>query len=222
MGIVILCIVCAACAYLLGGVNPAIILSKAVYHEDIRDKGSGNPGFTNFKRVYGGRVAWLVFALDIGKGVVLCLVFCPLFRAALGGALGDAGAWQAGAAYTGLFAMLGHCFPLWYGFKGGKGFLVGAATIWFIDWRAGLIALAVMMIVLAATRYMSLSVMLAALTCPVTLLATGADPRAVVFCTLGVILMIARHHANIGRLAHGTESKFSLSDKRKAAENTVS
>ena len=79
------------CAYLLGGVNPAIVLSKLLYHQDIRTQGSKNPGFTNFKRVYGNRYAWFVLALDLSKTAILCCIFCPLFQD-----LGES--WSLGAA----------------------------------------------------------------------------------------------------------------------------
>ena len=95
----------ALVSYLVAGINPAILLSKMIYHQDIRTLGSKNPGFTNFKRVFGNRYAWYVFALDILKNLVLCLIFCPLFQNIMqDGALG--------AAYVGLCAMLGHAFPV--------------------------------------------------------------------------------------------------------------
>lgn len=202
-------IICAVSSYLLGGVNPAIILSKFIYHKDIRTLGSKNPGFTNFKRVFGSRHAWTVFFLDIFKGVLLCLIFGPLFSKYVG-------SYQLGAAFAGLFGMLGHSFPVWYHFSGGKGFLVGASTIFFIDWRAGLVALAVMMILLFTARYMSLSVITAAITCPITLLLVGTDKPAVFWiCLTSVCLLIARHSGNIKRLINGTESRFHLFDKVK-------
>ena len=105
MNEVLLYIVAAVTAFLFSGVNPSIILSKLIYHEDIREKGSGNPGFTNFKRVYGNRYAWFVFALDILKCVIFCAVFGALFDKYYG-------TYQLGVAFTGFFAMLGHCFPV--------------------------------------------------------------------------------------------------------------
>ena len=108
----------AICAYLIAGWNPAITLSRAVYKKDIREYGSGNAGFTNFKRNFGMRLAWVVLVLDLCKAAVVVSVFASLFERTLG-------LWQLGAAYTGFIAVLGHAFPIWYGFKGGKGFLVG-------------------------------------------------------------------------------------------------
>ena len=147
---VLLFLLAGGSAYLISGLNPAIILSKLIYHDDIRLKGSKNPGFTNFKRVYGNRCAWYVFVLDILKSVLPCIIFAWLFEHSYGH-------WQLGAAYTGLFSMIGHIFPVWYGFKGGKGFLVEVGAVYVIDWRAGLIATAVFLILLFTLKYMSLS-----------------------------------------------------------------
>ncbi len=202
-------IIAAVCAYLLSGVNPAIVLSKLIYHQDIRGLGSKNPGFTNFKRVFGSKYAWFVFVLDILKSVVLCIVFGFLFQAV-------GLSYQFGVAYTGFFAMIGHAYPVWYRFQGGKAFLVAAAAIFFIDWRVALIATAIMLILLFTVKYMSLSVMIAALSCPITLSLFGADHWSViVIVTMSTLLLIYRHKENIKRLREGNESKFSLSDKKK-------
>lgn len=210
MEIVIL-ILSAVCAYLLSGVNPAIVLSKLIYHQDIRELGSKNPGFTNFKRVFGSKYAWFVFVLDILKSVVLCLLFGFLFSKV-------GMSYQFGVAYTGFFAMLGHAYPIWYRFVGGKAFLVAAAAIFFIDWRVGLIAMGIMLILLFTVKYMSLSVIVAAISCPLSLLLFGADHWSViVIVSVSVLLLIFRHKENIKRLISGTESKFSLSDKKKQA-----
>lgn len=210
MNKVLLFAVCAAVSYLIGGINPAIIFSKLIYRKDIRTLGSHNPGFTNFKRVFGSRYAWFVFSLDIFKGILLCLIFCPLFKE-------YAGSYQLGAAYAGFFGMIGHCFPVWYRFKGGKGFLVGTSVIWFIDWRAGLVALCIMLILLLTVKYMSLSVIVAGISCPVSLIILGADSTAVVLLIVAAVaLIIGRHSGNIKRLINGTESKFTLLDKKQA------
>ncbi|MBQ3418049.1 MAG: glycerol-3-phosphate acyltransferase [Ruminococcus sp.] len=204
--------IAAVCAYLLSGVNPAIVLSKLIYHQDIRELGSKNPGFTNFKRVFGSKYAWFVFVLDILKSVVLCLVFGYLFDL-----LGLS--YQLGVAFTGLFAMLGHAYPVWYHLDGGKAFLVAAAAIFFIDWRVGLIAMGIMMILLFTVKYMSLSVIVAALSCPITLALFGADSIWVIaIVSISTLFLIYRHKENIKRLFKGTESKFSLLDKKKEAE----
>ena len=211
----ILCISAAAAAYLLGGLNPAIIISKALYRQDIRKLGSGNPGFTNFKRVYGLNPASVsVMLLDILKTAVPAFTASVIFGSLYGMP-------QFGAAFTGLFGMLGHCFPVWYGFKGGKAFMAGFATIWFVDWRMALIAMAVFFAVLFTLRYMSVASCVASATCPVALLiimlVTGSfDAKVWILCLLSAALVIVRHKSNFEKLKNHTESKFYLKSKKQS------
>lgn len=199
-------IISAVFAYFVSGLNPAIIMSKAIYKKDIRTCGSGNPGFTNFKRVFGNKYAWFVFVLDILKGAVISVVAGLLFRAYVG-------SWALGVAYAGLFAMLGHAFPIYYVFKGGKGFLVCLSTVWFIDWRAGVIATAVLVIMLPLTKYMSLSTMSALVAGAVAVAAFGGGLAVSIMYAVCVLFVIVRHKQNIVRLVQGTESKFSFGKK---------
>lgn len=199
-------IISAVFAYFVSGLNPAIIMSKAIYKKDIRTCGSGNPGFTNFKRVFGNKYAWFVFVLDILKGAVISVVAGLLFLAYVG-------SWALGVAYAGLFAMLGHAFPIYYGFKGGKGFLVCLSTVWFIDWRAGAIATAVLVIMLPLTKYMSLSTMSALVAGAVAVAAFGGGLAVSIMYAVCVLFVIVRHKQNIVRLFQGTESKFSFGKK---------
>ena len=203
MTILILCIA-AVCAYLVSGLNPAIILSKSIYHKDIRECGSGNPGFTNFKRTFGNKWAWWVFVLDLGKAAAVVALFAFLYSR-------FGGDYQFGAAFTGLFAMAGHAFPVWYGFKGGKGFLVYMSIIWFVSWRAGLVAAAVLVVLLLTAKFMSLASM-CAVTSTILWLAVfrEAGPVTIILCAVQVLFIIYRHKENIVRLAKGTESKFHL------------
>ncbi len=207
---VLIFILAAVISYLVAGINPAIAMSKLIYHEDIREKGSGNAGFTNFRRVYGNKWAWWVLTFDLFKGAVLAVIFGFAFRSVFGD-------FDLGAAYAGTFALLGHAFPVWYGFKGGKGFLTYLAVIFVIDWRAGLISVAVMMILLFTSHYMSLSTVIALLTAPITLWISGARLSVILMC-LGCVLYIAvRHKENFERLIHGTENKFYLKKKNQEA-----
>ena len=148
---IIILSVAAAVSYLLGGVNGAILASKLLHHEDIRDFGSKNPGFTNYKRVYGnGFVTWMVLIFDIVKTAVpVCLTAVIMWMCY--------DEWQFGAQFAGLCAMLGHCFPVWYRFKGGKAFMAGFATIWFVDWRMTLMAMALFLVLLFTIKYMSVA-----------------------------------------------------------------
>ena len=201
-------LVIAVVSYVLGGVNGAIIMSKLVYHEDIRESGSNNPGFTNFKRVDGlNAAAWSVLLIDILKTAL------PVFLSAVYMSF-EYDMWQFGAQFSGLFCMFGHCFPVWYGFKGGKAFIAGFATIWFVDWRMTLIAMAIFFLLLFTLKYMSVASCTAAFSCPISLFYLGYSNAWVeVLAVAAATLVIVRHYPNFVKLIHGTESKFSLSSK---------
>ena len=209
---VLIYVLTAVVSYLVAAVNPAIVLSHLVYHRDIRKEGSGNPGFTNFHRVFGGKLSWLVFVLDIGKCVAVSLVAGLVFSPAYFSTR------AFGAAYAGVFALLGHTYPVFYRFKGGKGFLVTFALLWVLDWRAGLVATAVMLLVLPLSGYMSLSSILT-LIGGATTLVIAKTPAPALFLTFGaVLLVIWRHRSNVARLVAGTEKKFSFRKKKTPPE----
>ena len=201
-------LVIALLSYVAGGINGAIIMSKLIYHEDIRKSGSNNPGFTNFKRVYGlNAAAWAVLLIDILKTAL------PVFISAVYMSF-EFDMWQFGAQFSGIFCMLGHCFPVWYGFKGGKAFIAGFATIWFVDWRMTLIAMAIFFLLLFTLKYMSVASCTAAFSCPISLFYLGYSNAWVEFLAVAAAaLVIVRHYPNFVKLVHGTESKFSLSSK---------
>lgn len=204
---VLLYILAAVCGYLIAGLNPAIAMSKAIYHQDIRECGSGNPGFTNFKRTFGNKWAWWVLVLDLSKAAVAVGLFAWL--------LSRQGVdFQFGAAYTGIFCMLGHAFPLQYKFKGGKGFLVCLSTMYMIDWRVGLIATGIMIVLLLITKYMSLSTTLAMLLCPILLIPFGASVYVILMALACAVFMAVRHKENFKRLIQGKEAKFVLKSKK--------
>ncbi len=203
---IILFIAAALSAYLVAGWNPAITFSLCIYKKDIRTCGSGNPGFTNFKRSFGNKWAWWVLALDLSKAAVVVAAFAVLFDVYFD-------TFQFGAAYTMLFAMLGHAFPVWYRFKGGKGFLVCLSGIFVVDWRVGLIATAVMIILLLTTKFMSLSTVTAMLISPILMPFFKTDIIANIIVAACVIFMAVRHKENFKRLLAGTESKFHLKSK---------
>lgn len=209
---ILLFIMAAICGYLVAGFNPAITISKAVYRKDIRECGSGNPGFTNFKRTFGGKWAWVVLVLDLSKAAVVEVIFALLFSRFYD-------SYQLGAAYTGAFAMLGHAYPLFYRFKGGKGFLVCLSMMWVIDWKVGMISTALMIILLLTTKYMSLSTVVAMLFCPI-LMILFKEPAVVIIIAAAMALFMAyRHKANFVRLKNGTESKFHIKDKKEKKES---
>ncbi len=211
-------LVVAVISYIIGSINPAIIMSHILYKEDIRQKGSGNPGFTNFKRVYGNKfTTWLVLILDWMKTLIPVMVTGIIFNI-------NFNLYQFGCQYAGLFVMLGHCFPIFYNFKGGKAFIAGAATLFFVDYRVGLIMICIFMLILFTIRYMSLASTICALLSPI-LIALFNIPNFINTDTLLVTvlttllslmastLIILRHIPNFIKLARGEESKFYLKKK---------
>ena len=197
----------ALAAYFISGLNPAIILSKAIYHEDIRKSGSGNPGFTNFARVFGHKYAWLVFVLDIGKGALISVAAGTLFSHYCGSR-------ALGVAYAGTFALLGHASPVMYRFRGGKGFLVCLSTLCFIHPGAGAIGTAVLVVALLTTKYMSLSTLGALIVGAIFVVVFGGTTAVCLMYAGCVLFVIVRHRGNIARLMRGDEPKFSFGHKK--------
>ena len=195
-------------AYLIGSLNFALIVSRLVFKTDIRSQGSGNAGSTNSFRVMGKKWGVAVALGDIAKGTAAVV---------LGGLAAHLLGLEAnlGRMVAGLAAIAGHCFPLYFGFRGGKGVLTTAVVMLFIDWKMGLLALGVFAVIVALTRYVSLGSMLAASSLPVT--ACLLPDRSLGFRVLSfgiAAALILLHRKNIVRLARGQEGK--IGQKRKA------
>lgn len=193
-------ILCLVLGYLFGSLNFAIIYSK-LRADDIRNHGSGNAGATNVLRTYGKGAAALVFTLDILKGVIAVIV-ARLFY--------DKMIFDCSAA---LGAVLGHNFPVYYGFKGGKGVSTSLAVLLILHYPTALIALATFIVVVLLTKYVSLSSILAAVMAIISAFVFFRLDVFSIFCTIIGILCIVRHRSNIKRLINGTENK--LGQKRK-------
>lgn len=186
--------------YLLGGINGAILLSMLVEKDDVRRHGSGNAGFTNFFRNYGKRTSLLVILIDAAKAAASCF---------LGGwLLGKYGLRTEGMLLGGLAATLGHDFPAFLGFRGGKGIVCGFAAALVTDWRVGLILLAVFALVYFLTHYVSLASVLCALGFFVSFwLFYPGRPFVLILSGCLSALAIFLHRENIGRLVRGQERK---------------
>lgn len=197
---VLLLVITAAAAYFLGGVNGAIIASRLLHHKDIRSYGSGNAGLTNYYRTFGWQGAVLVVALDVFKAVFATLIG--------GWLLGMEGAGVVGKLFAGFCAILGHMFPAYYRFRGGKGVLSGVSMAFVVDWRVGLGCFVVFLIVVLFTRYVSLGSMLGSLSCPVLLWIFGYDTLEGVLGLLCALLIVIKHAENIVRLIGGTERRL--------------
>ena len=199
-------ILAALMAYTLGSLNFALILSKRMYGEDIREFGSKNAGTTNMARTYGKKAALFTILGDILKGIVAVLVGSFLMGATFGG------------YFSGLMCVLGHVFPVFYGFRGGKGVATAAAVILVLNPVVFLVVLGVFVLTVVLTRYVSLGSCLAAAIFPFMTFqfVAGKLPNwgiAFICSFLMAILVICRHHTNLKRLANGQESKFSFKKK---------
>lgn len=194
--------------YFLGNLNGAFIMYKLLAHEDIRKSGSGNAGLTNFMRNFGPSKGIWVLIIDIGKAVLACLLgrflLAPLGYAMEGLMIGAAA------------VSLGHDFPALLGFHGGKGIVCGFAVAVVADWRCALVILAIFVICLAITRYVSLSSVLgAAGFCVSFVVFHYREPVVAVLGVLIGLLAIFMHRANIKRLIAGTEKKATFSKFKK-------
>lgn len=195
------------CAYFLGSLNFAIIISGKQYRQDIRDFGSKNAGMTNMMRTYGKKAAGLTLLGDALKAVLACLIGYTLLG-------------QMGAYIAGLFCIIGHMFPVYYRFKGGKGVVTAAITILMCNPFVFLILFVMFAIIVLISKYISLGSVMCMLLYPIILdridrFFYGGAPY--VWCAaLMTVLVVVKHWENIKRLASGKESKFSFKKSVKA------
>lgn len=209
MNILIL-IVLAVISYLIGSISSAILVGKIISGDDIRSHGSGNAGATNALRTYGKGAAALVTLGDCLKAVVCCLL---AIAAAHITPLGTENT-KLAIYVAGIGAVLGHNFPLYFGFKGGKGILVSITALMFADWRIALIVMIISISVMVITRYVSLgSVLGAVLFIAAALIFKRGDIQYMVFAIVLALIAIYKHRTNISRLIHGTESKVGSKKK---------
>ncbi|MBP1758345.1 MAG: acyl-phosphate glycerol 3-phosphate acyltransferase [Firmicutes bacterium] len=205
---VFLLIATAVLSYFLGCLNGAVIVSKYILQDDVRDHGSGNAGLTNFYRTFGGKLTFAVIAADMMKMViavfissVLCstvLVAVPIFI----------------RFWAGLFCALGHMFPCMFQFRGGKGILSGGTLALLLDWRITLVVWGIFIILVAVTKLVSLGSCVASVLFPIMSVIIFPAP-SVFLCALCVTALILwQHRGNIVRILHGEESKFSFQRKQ--------
>ena len=194
----------AAASYLLGCFNGAVIVSKYILRDDVRNHGSGNAGLTNFHRTFGGPLTAVVILCDVLKAVIAVLLgswllgfIDPLF----------------GKYWAGVFCLLGHMFPCMFHFKGGKGILSGGTIAIMIDWRVALVVWGGFLLLTILTRYVSLGSLWAGASFPFVTWYCYPDPVIVVLGFACGGLVVWQHRANIKRLLSGTENKFSLHRK---------
>ena len=200
-------ILCIVIPYFLGSLNFSVILSRRLYREDVRAKGSGNAGSTNMLRNYGKKAAGLTLLGDALKTAVSCAFGILIYGV-------------YGAYLAGLFCIMGHMFPVYFKFKGGKGIVCLAVMILMTDWRVFLILFAIFLIIVLGTKYVSLGSVIGAMLYPVILnrINTGTENavRSVELIAVVVaFLVVFMHRENIKRLYRGTESKLDFHKKKK-------
>lgn len=203
----------AVAAYFVGSVNFALVISKLFYHDDVRKYGSHNAGTTNMKRVFGAKAAVLTLLGDFLKGAVMVLIPKLLIC-------------QSAAYLAGFFCVLGHCFPVYFRFRGGKGVATAFAAVLVLEPLVGLILFAVFALVVLGSKYISLGSIMAALFFPLVLdryirLIYEIPPTMLISMSamLMMLLIIFMHRTNIKRLWAGEENKFSF--KKQPADGSA-
>ena len=204
----VLLVLIAAAAYVLGSVNGSIIVSRYLFHSDVCTMGSGNAGLTNFYRNYGPKGIAGVLGIDIAKGVLAALIGGLVFPLATGDQALKPEYVDIGRLFAVFCLILGHVFPVFYGFRGGKGILCGVSAVFIVDYNAGVIALVVFVLAFLLTRYVSLGSVLGTISVPVTLLAKGFSGLCLILACLSVLLVIMKHGENIVRIIRHKEPRF--------------
>ena len=204
--VAILIVLTVAVSYFLGCINGALLVSKYILRDDVRNHGSGNAGLTNFYRVFGGKLTVVVVLCDMLKAV-LAVLFGSLL---LGHFLG----WTVLGKYiAGLACMLGHMFPCMFQFKGGKGFRSGGAIARMMDWRIALVVWGVFILFFALTRMVSVGSLTAGLAFMVMSAVVYRSVLITCFAVVIGVLVFWGHRGNIVRIFKGEENTFHLHHK---------
>lgn len=204
-------IIIAIIAYLVGSINFSIIISKRMAGFDVREKGSGNAGTTNMLRSVGVKAAAITLLCDILKGVVVILIAILIGNIVDG--LDDALLVQL----AGIFVIIGHTFPIFFGFKGGKGIATSLGVLLMINWQIGLICLVFALILMVITRMVSVGSIAAAILFPVLVIFIGQNYIVpvnnwsyLIFSIIVAVLVLFNHRENLKRIFTGKENKISF------------
>ena len=211
-------IIVAVIAYLIGSINFSIILSKRMAGFDIREKGSGNAGTTNMLRAVGKKAAVITLICDILKGVVSILI------AVLAGKIIKNLDNALLVQLAGIFVIIGHTFPIFFKFKGGKGIATSLGVLLMINWQIGLICLIFALVLMALTKMVSVGSIAAAILFPILVAfidqnyivpTSNSNWSYLVFSIIVALLVIFNHRANVQRILNGTENRLSWKMYRK-------
>ncbi|MCM1507234.1 MAG: glycerol-3-phosphate 1-O-acyltransferase PlsY [Ruminococcus flavefaciens] len=211
-------IISIALGYLLGSCNFSIIIVKIMTGKDIRELGSKNAGLTNTYRCAGKTCALLTLAGDLLKGV-LAVAFSMMFATMLKAGLKPDNDTLYIGYIAGISAIMGHIFPLYYGFRGGKGVLVAAASFLMIDPKVFIAIFSIFVVILAISKYVSLASIFSATYCPIAVFCMsfivenqtiGASILYTLLSAVMAVTVVWKHKPNIDRLIAGNENKFSF------------
>lgn len=206
-------VIIAVIAYLIGSINFSIIISKKMAGFDIREKGSGNAGTTNMLRAVGKKAAVITLICDILKGVVAILI------AVLAGKIVKNLDNALLVQLAGIFVIIGHTFPIFFKFKGGKGIATSLGVLLMTNWQIGLICLVFALVLIALTRMVSVGSIAAGILFPVLVAfinqnyivpTSNSNWSYLVFSIIIALLVIFNHRANVQRILNGTENKISF------------
>lgn len=214
-------IIMAIIAYAIGSINFSVIISKKMAGFDVREKGSGNAGSTNVLRTVGKKAAALTLVCDILKGVISVLIALLVGKIA-----GESANSAIVVEIAALAVVIGHTFPIFFGFRGGKGVATSLGVILIVNWKIGLICLVFALALMALTRMVSLgsisaSVLFAVLTIFIRDSYIGGinfDFSFIIFGILLAALVIFNHRSNLKRIINGTENKLSFKKKDESTE----
>lgn len=209
-------IIIAIIAYAIGSINFSVLISKKIAGFDVREKGSGNAGTTNMLRSVGKRAAAITLLCDILKGIVAILI------ALIAGKIVKNVDKAVLVQIAGILVVVGHTFPIFFEFKGGKGVATSLGVIMMINWKIGLICLVFALVIMAFSRMVSMGSVGAAILFPVLTLFINTNfiveangMKYFVFSIILASIVIFNHRANIQRIANGTENKLSFKNTNK-------
>lgn len=202
--LVITVVIVGIISYLIGSINCSILISK-IYKSDVRESGSGNAGATNMLRAFGPAIGVITMLGDFLKTLIPLIATRIVFK--------DQDYWQAMVAFSGFCCSMGHAYPIYFGFRGGKAVTVVAMVLLVVDWRCFVVGVSLFVLTVALTRYVSLGSMIGGLSGPVTLAIVHYNDLQknllAILCLFALaIMVILLHYENVRRLVKGTERKF--------------
>ena len=209
----LVCIAVAILSYLLGSLNFGVILSKGIEKDDIREHGSGNAGTTNMLRNYGKKLAIFTILGDMIKvAIAIGLSFLIVKLTNVYDLISEANvdADMLIKSFSGFFCVLGHIFPCFFKFKGGKGVATAGGMVFIVDWKIALILLAIFIIIVAVTKYVSLGSIIIALLYPILIYLFYKSLVLTIIASIFTLIVIVAHRSNIKKLINHSENKINL------------